>query len=399
MSSGAPDTELGARLAAALARPRLDSSGVARALVAAGVARDAAVGWAARRGAGWEVSAGQASAEDAPDDAPIFDLASVTKPMTALAVARSRAVARTDRLGDVLPLARGTASASVSLELLLAHRAGLEGHVALYDALVARGVSWTHETERTRAVDRSAALRVAADARRPEIAGARAPADGFPPVYSDLGYALVGEALARAERARDAGEAIERLVAEPLGRADLGTARGLTSRLGAELLRRVRPTEVVDVRGGELRGVVHDENAWTLTGTGGSGHAGMFGTVDAVLAFGCAALDAIARREGALVPEAEEARDLDWLVRARAGGTLRAGFDGKSGSGSSAGVRAGARTFGHLGFTGTSLWIDPDADAVVVVLTNRVWPTRASASIRTARPLAHDALFALASGR
>ena len=78
---------------------------------------------------------------------------------------------------------------------------------------------------------------------------------------------------------------------------------------------------------------------------------------------------------------------------------MRAGFDGKSESGSSAGDRAGPRTFGHLGFTGTSLWIDPDADAVVVVLTNRVHPTRENVAIRAARPAVHDALFALARAR
>ena len=66
--------------------------------------------------------------------------------------------------------------------------------------------------------------------------------------------------------------------------------------------------------------------------------------------------------------------------------------------GSSAGARCGPRTFGHLGFTGTSLWIDPDAEAVVVLLTNRVHPTRDNAGLRAARPIAHDALFALAAG-
>ena len=82
--------------------------------------------------------------------------------------------------------------------------------------------------------------------------------------------------------------------------------------------------------------------------------------------------------------------------RPAAGGTLRAGFDGKSAEGSSAGALAGPRTFGHLGFTGTSLWIDPDARAVVALLTNRVHPTRDHVAIRAARPRAHDALFARA---
>jgi CubicO group peptidase (beta-lactamase class C family) len=145
---------------------------------------------------------------------------------------------------------------------------------------------------------------------------------------------------------------------------------------------RVAPTEEAEWRGGVVRGEVHDENAWVLTGLGGSGHAGMFGTIEGVLGFGAAALDAIA----------SDAR-LSWLVRPRPGGTLRAGFDGKSAEGSSAGARMGARAFGHLGFTGTSLWIDPDARVIVSLLTNRVHPTRESVKIRGARPWVHDALF------
>jgi CubicO group peptidase (beta-lactamase class C family) len=75
---------------------------------------------------------------------------------------------------------------------------------------------------------------------------------------------------------------------------------------------------------------------------------------------------------------------------------LRAGFDGKSAEGSSAGIVCGPRTFGHLGFTGTSLWIDPDAEIVAVLLTNRVHPARDNVKIREARPAAHDALHARA---
>jgi serine-type D-Ala-D-Ala carboxypeptidase len=363
----------------------LDSEAIAQVLVSAGVARDAAVGWAARTGVGWEVGVGQASAEGKLELEPIFDLASVTKPMTAFAVARSMRLTRDECLGALLDETRGTASADCTLELLLAHRAGLEAHLPVFEPLVSGG-----------AIDRTAALRWVAGARRADAAGA-IPAEGFAPVYSDLGFALVGEALARAEQARDAGEVVERLVAQALGREDLGTARALASRPSLDFARRVRPTEVVGWRGGEVRGVVHDENAWALTGTGGSGHAGMFGTVGAVLSFGCAVVEAIEHGEGPLVPLRHDASSLGWLVRPRPGGTLCAGFDGKSAVGSSAGGRSGPRTFGHLGFTGTSLWIDPDARAVVVVLTNRVHPTRENVAIRWARPLVHDALFALAA--
>jgi CubicO group peptidase (beta-lactamase class C family) len=255
----------------------------------------------------------------------------------------------------------------VPLELFLAHRAGLAAHLPLYEPLT-RGAT----------VDVRGALVRAADARREDVPPGVAPPEGFAPLYSDLGYLLAGVALARRVGAVDAGEAIRRLVLEPLGLAGrIGTARDIPG-----IARRAAPTEIVPWRGGVVVGRVHDENAWALGGEGGCGHAGELGTIDGVLAFGEAVL---------------AARDeLAWLWRARPGGTLRAGFDGKSDEGSSAGQRMGRRAFGHLGFTGTSLWIDPDAEVVVALLTNRVHPTRDNASIRAARPEAHDALFARA---
>lgn len=341
-----------------------DVSAIAEALVRGGVAPDAAVGWSARTSRGWETGSGRATRTKDSHFEPIFDLASVTKPMTAVAIARS-GLDRRAPLGALLDEARGTPTADVPLELVLAHRAGLEAHVSLYEPLVRGG-----------RLDRALALHAAASARRSDAVGA-VPAEGFAPVYSDLGYVLAGAVLARHVGTRDAGEAIERLL-------EVGEDLGTASRLAGccDFARRVRPTEVVAWRGGEVRGVVHDENAWALTGRGGSGHAGMFGTVQAVLGFGRAVLDAVDQ--------------LDWLVRPRPNGTLRAGFDGKSEGGSSVGTVAGPRTFGHLGFTGTSLWIDPDAETVVAVLTNRVAPTRENLAIRAARPVAHDALFTLA---
>jgi CubicO group peptidase (beta-lactamase class C family) len=87
------------------------------------------------------------------------------------------------------------------------------------------------------------------------------------------------------------------------------------------------------------------------------------------------------------------------LVRKRPGGSLRAGFDGKSGTLSAAGEVCSSETFGHLGFTGTSFWCDPTAETVTVLLTNRVCPTRENQKIREIRPSVHDALFRYAEKR
>jgi serine-type D-Ala-D-Ala carboxypeptidase len=306
----------------------------------------------------------------------IFDLASVSKPVVACTLARLVArgeISLDAPLGSLVAAARGTASEHVPLELFLAHRAGLESHRPLF-APVLSG----------QAVNRQRALAEAARARRADCPGLPGK-DGFPPLYSDLGYLLIGAAIEEAT-----GKALDQVIDEEVSaplRLELGSARLLRARRRS-FDRDVAPTEIVPARGGCVRGVVHDENAWALSGHGSSGHAGSFGTIRAVLGFGLALLDAHAGRSNWLSREA-----LEPLVRRRSGGTLRAGFDGKSAEASSAGSLSGPETFGHLGFTGTSLWCDPGAEIAFALLTNRVHPTRDNPRIRAARPAVHDALF------
>ncbi|HEX6275568.1 MAG TPA: serine hydrolase domain-containing protein [Polyangiaceae bacterium] len=359
---------------------------IADLVVRRGAARAAAVAVAARNSGEFRVVTGVAgtmpvSGLPLPSEpAPIFDLASVTKPFVAVTAARLARLGNIDLgapLARFLPELAETPSAEESLLTLLAHRAGLEAHRPLFAPLVAG-----------RPVETAAIVREAASARRTDCAG-RAPAAGFPPLYSDLGYLLVGVALERAA-GRPLDELVEREVARPLG-LDARSARlWLGERCGFP--ERVLPTETVAFRGGEIRGVTHDENAWAFAGHGLAGHAGLFGTAEAVARFGAAVLDAAAGRLDAFLTSEE----LGPFIAERAGGSLRAGFDGKSGPLPAAGNLASAATFGHLGFTGTSLWCDPKAARATVLLTNRVCPTRENLAIRAIRPEVHDLLFSYA---
>ncbi len=355
---------------------------LAREVVAPAVAPAVAAGFAYQSGREWAKvcsAAGQVGGSRPASCLTPFDLASATKPVVALCAVRLAQLGKLDLrqpLGELLPEADETPSAEACVELLLAHRAGLQAHIELFAPMRER-----------RAVSRLAALVAAATARRPECTS-RIPRGGFPPIYSDMGYLLVGACLEQACGA-ELDQVIHEYVTGPL-ELDLASAAQWHKRSG-EFHAIVAPTEIVPFRGGTVRGIVHDENAWALSGHGVSGHAGLFGTVVSVLRFGALVLDCLAgRRTDYLAPALARV-----LVQPRPGGSLRAGFDGISESGSSAGRMASRESFGHLGFTGTSLWCDPDRNVVTAVLTNRVHPSRDHIAIRRARPKLHDQLWRL----
>jgi serine-type D-Ala-D-Ala carboxypeptidase len=353
---------------------------VASAVVVAGSVRRRAA-WTTEIGAAGRLAGGTAAAPVTGET--WFDLASLTKPVTALAAARLVRAGRLTlgvSLGSSLPELRDTCSAPISLELLLSHRAGLEGNRGLYRDLL-----------RGRFPSRAGTLIEAASARTPDAlpdGGERV----FEPVYSDLGYLLAGEVIARA-----AGKSLDEVMVEqviaPLGAA-LGSVRQLRAR-DAAFDRQVAATELVAWRGGTISGAVHDENAWCWSGEGCSGHAGLFGNAAGVLTLGRAVIDIWHGRLDWFL----KSEELYPLVEPRPGGTLRAGFDGKSETGSSAGTRFGPNTIGHLGFTGTSFWCDPDGETVGVLLTNRVHPSRSNDAIRKWRPFAYDRIAEWAERR
>ena len=150
---------------------------------------------------------------------------------------------------------------------------------------------------------------------------------------------------------------------------------------------RIAPTGQDPWRGRLLIGEVHDENAAALGGI--AGHAGLFGTAAAVGSYARHLLQVLDGRAGVF-----RRATLEEFVTKRAdipGSSRALGWDTMLPT-SSCGTLMSARAFGHTGFTGTSLWIDPEKDVYVTLLTNRVHPTRANEAIKHVRPAVHDAV-------
>jgi beta-N-acetylhexosaminidase len=216
---------------------------------------------------------------------------------------------------------------------------------------------------------------------------------GTKSLYSDLGVFLLGEVLERV-----AGEPlhtfVKRRVLDPLGMKDT------TYRPGPELMARIAPTEDDPWRGHVLRGEVHDENAFAVGGI--APHAGLFGTAGDLARFAQMLLNGGVFEHQRLVSRETVER---FTRRAGVPGSSRAlGFDTASSGDSTRSSRPGAagyssagslfsdRSFGHTGFTGTSLWIDPERGLFVVLLTNRVHPRRDNDAIRQVRSDVADAV-------
>jgi len=197
-------------------------------------------------------------------------------------------------------------------------------------------------------------------------------------VYSDLGFILLGAIVERVSGQRQDDFARER-VFEPLEMAHTG--------YGAPPGVQVAATEDCGWRGRLLQGEVHDENAWVMDGV--AGHAGLFGTAGDVARYARAWLRLEAPfaspelmreavTEHALGEGALSRRGLGWQLHT---------------AGSSAGRFASKRAFGHTGFTGTSLWVDPEGGWFAVLLTNRVHPSRERGErVHDLRVAFHEAL-------
>ena len=311
----------------------------------------------------WRFAAGTLSYDaDSPPvrDDTVYDLASLTKVLsTASLVMREierGAIALDDVVPHLLPGCRNAALAGVTVEDLLAHCAGFPAYRPFY-----KTIEGEHAFE----------------------AGICATPLEYVPrtqsIYSDLGFMLLGLVLGRGVALQQRFDAMWTQIASGEDLQFLPPARWRA---------RTAPTEDEPWRGRLLVGEVHDQNAAALGGV--AGHAGLFGTAPAVGAFARHLFQVLDGRTGVF---AESSLRRFITRRSDVPGSSRAlGWDTMLPT-SSCGTRMSPQAFGHTGFTGTSLWLDPATGVYVVLLTNRVHPTRENDAIQRLRPALHDAVM------
>ena len=292
----------------------------------------------------------------------VFDLASVTKVVATTAVAmllydRGRFNLQ-QRVVDALP-EFGTDDRrreQITMEMLLAHSSGLPAYERLFE----------------RARSREELMKLAC--KVPLVAHPATHAE-----YSDIGFILLGEIL-------------ERIAEEPL---DIFCAHEIWTPLHmkstcfrpAERFRiQIPPTrDDREFRRRVIEGEVHDENASVMGGV--SGHAGAFGNTSDLMSFSAAMLG--------YGPELFRKETIAMFTRRQPSpaGTSRAlGWDTPS-SPSQSGKHFSPSSFGHLGYTGTSIWVDGERKIAIALLTNRTWPDNRSKLIKQIRPAFHDAVM------
>ena len=292
----------------------------------------------------------------------IYDLASLTKPLAGLSLVLH--LVNEGQLDLTSPIKRWVSDLTqhplggVTLSHLLSHTSGLPAWKPFYEILAP--LPKAQKGDALNAALRECSLDFEPGERR---------------VYSDIGFLLLQEVVETVAGA-SVGELYNALVRPKLPPGAPCYAKDLEPRV------RVAPTEACPWRQKTLCGEVHDDNTWSMGGE--ALHAGLFGTARGV-AFSVWEMHRATRGEGRLCG------DYRGAIHSR----VPLGVDRPSPEGSASGHLFSPGSWGHLGFTGTSFWVDPARDLVVVLLSNRVHPSRENLAIREFRPRIHDLLMSV----
>jgi CubicO group peptidase (beta-lactamase class C family) len=302
----------------------------------------------------------------------IFDLASLTKPLaTAIAVMRlvDKGVISLDQpLVELLPSPLPNEKKGITVRLLLCHASGLTNWKPYYIDLM------KYEPYERKGILRERIL--AEPLAYPCGKGTK---------YSDLGFMLL-EWIIELASAMKMDEYLDEFIYHPL-RLDRTFLINKKAPFGHD---EIAATEACPWRKRVIQGEVHDENAYAIGGY--SGHAGLFGCAEELyILLSMLRGHYYAERRDFFKPETVQlfftkqdiVKESTWAL----------GWDTPSKQGSSSGRYFTPGSIGHLGFTGTSVWMDLEQDIMVILLSNRVHPTRANTKIRPFRPMIHDLIM------
>jgi CubicO group peptidase (beta-lactamase class C family) len=306
-----------------------------------------------------------ASDAPVPNSKTLWDLASVTKVVgvtSALAqLVASGRVQLSDPVQKHLPEFVGANKEQITVRHLITHTGGMPSWRPLHKE----------------AVSADSAVALVMITALDTLPGSRM-------VYSDLGLIVLGKLVERVS-----GKSLDRYLADHVfGPAGM---RETMYRPAESLRPRIAPTEIDPWRQRHLRGEVHDENAFALGGV--AGHAGLFSTADDLARFARMYLNHGTIDGARVLDSATIDLFTTWADSARHNRAI--GWMKPSPPGWFGGSKMSAHAFGHTGFTGTSLYIDPDRDVFVLLLTNRVNPTRMNSKIGRVRNGLADAVMSV----
>lgn len=289
----------------------------------------------------------------------IFDLASLTKPLataTSVMILVDRGKIRLDdTLAKLLPEFDNHGKGAITVEQLLRHRAGLIPDNTIDDYADGPESAW----QRLANLDLTS------------VPGAKFS-------YSDVGFLILGRIVEKVS-----GMPLDEFATENIYRPLRMTDSHFPGPGEVDETRQVRaaPTEKVD--GAYLRGVVHDPRARALGGVGG--HAGLFATADDVAIFANMMLSQGKGSDGQVILKPET---VDAMINPGTTPELQRrglGWDVDTPFSAPRGKAFGPRSYGHTGFTGTSIWIDPDTETFVIILASRLYPKGSSTSTNRLR--------------
>jgi CubicO group peptidase (beta-lactamase class C family) len=303
---------------------------------------------------------------DPVTESTLFDLASLTKPLVtaslALLAAGEGALSLSTPLGNLTPLPHGHYLENQPFSRLLSHTSGLLSWAPLYRDIPAGNPRFFRKVLEERILDLPPDYPPGTQAR-----------------YSDFGYMLAGWIIERVYGGRSLDEIFMEKVTGPLSIPDTGFIR--TEEASSLRMHPMASTEMLEDLGVPLTGLVHDEHARYLGGV--SGHAGLFASALSVWKLVLPWMG-----NGKLFrPEL-----LSDFIKKQPGVSWSCGWDSPTGN-SQSGHLFSENAIGHLGYTGTSIWMEPENGRIIILLTNRVHPSRTQNLLKIARPGIYDSVM------